>query len=787
MPPNVGERGQPLGTAIDTCERPGLVVAREPGLGGEMRMAIDLLEGLNEAQRAAVVAEDGPLLIIAGPGSGKTRVLTHRIAYLVRERQVPPWQICAVTFTNKAAREMKERLERLIGGEATRLAVGTFHALCAQFLRQYGQEIGLARSFTIYDDDDQIGLIKRALKEIDLDPKQNPPRGLLSGISAAKSAGLSPDEYARQADNYRAEVIARIYRLYQAYLEQNGALDFDDLLRRALDLLCLPDGVAASRLPARFHHVLVDEYQDTNRVQFELVRRLAATHGSIYCVGDPDQSIYSWRGATIQNILDFEEVYPTARVIKLEQNYRSTKSILRAADAVIVANTQRKEKELWTENDEGMSVSVRELFDERQEAQFVVQEIQRLIERQGHSTSDVAVLYRTNVQSRPLEEACARYGLPYQLIGGTRFYERREIKDVLALLRLILNPLDDVSLRRVIDAMPIGRGLGSRTWLRLESWAATVGLSVAGALAAWLEPGAAMAPPLTGAAAAAARNLGELFARLRAGLGALDLTTLFDQAVHDSGYATALQESGEEERWENVQALRARLADYLSLPLDAQLLTFLEEAALVADVDAIDGQRDKLLLITLHAAKGLEFPVVFITGLEEGMLPHARSLDTVTGLEEERRLAYVGITRARERLYLTYARQRTSYSGVPQVSQRSSLLDSIEAASGVVGSRGRLGSGRPTSGPPSRSAPLAPTRGSTPAGRGREAWSDEGAAGQPELVAAVRIGDRVRHQRFGVGVVRAVTPTRGDIEVTVDFEGYGAKRLMASLAHLGPV
>jgi DNA helicase-2/ATP-dependent DNA helicase PcrA len=753
-------------------------------------MSDELLAGLNEAQRAAVTAGEGPLLIIAGPGSGKTKVLTHRIAYLVRARAVPPWRICAVTFTNKAARELRERLEHLIGPAVRELAAGTFHALCARFLRQYGHEIGLSRTFTIYDEDDQLGLVKQALKALDLDPKQVTPRSMLAGISAAKSAGLSPQRYARAAEDYRQELVARVYRHYQALLDHNQALDFDDLLVRTIELLDRPGGQAAARLPERFLHLLVDEYQDTNHVQFELVRRLAAVHGNICAVGDPDQAIYAWRGATIRNILEFETAYPAARVIKLEQNYRSTKRILQAADAVIAANQERREKRLWTLNGEGEQITVRELYDEQQEAQYVVQEIQRLIDREGYRPSDFAVLYRTNAQSQPLEQACVRYGLDYQLIGGTRFYERREIKDVLALLRLIVNPHDDVSLRRVADAMPVGAGLGDKTWLRLESWAREAGLSVAGALAAWLTPGSAHVPPLTGRAAQATRALAELLDRLRARHGQVDLVTLYDEALAGSGYGRLLQEGTEPERWENVLQLRAQLARYADLPLDAQLMVFLEEAALVAAVDELDEGREKITLITLHAAKGLEFPVVFIVGAEEGLLPHARALGSQKELEEERRLAFVGITRARQRLYLTHAGVRSTFTG-PQPQTRSQFLAPLDALV-EPGASVRRPPRRPIAPPAhfgtTRPAPArpGPAWGAPPASAPRPAatgWPADD--GQPaELVATIRPGDRVRHATFGAGRVLSVTPARGDVEVTVDFAGKGVKKLMASLANL---
>jgi DNA helicase-2/ATP-dependent DNA helicase PcrA len=703
------------------------------------------------------------------------------VAYLVRERDIAPWRICAVTFTNKAAREMRDRLDTLVGDAAGKLVTGTFHALCARFLRQHGQELGISRGFTIFDDDDQITLVRQALKALDLDPKQVTPRSMLVGISAAKCSGLSPQQYARGVENYREELVARVYARYQGLLDHNQGLDFDDLLLRTVDLLDLPNGVAARQLPDRFRHVLVDEYQDTNTVQFELVRRLCATHGNIYVVGDPDQSIYAFRGATIRNILEYETAFPNAVVIRLEQNYRSTQAILRAADLVIADNAERHEKRLWTSNPEGEPVTIHEFYDEHHEAQWVVQQMQRLIDREGYRPRHIAVLYRTNAQSQPVEHMLRRQMIAYQLIGGTRFYERREIKDVFALLRLIVNPDDDLSLRRVVDAMPIGKGLGAKTWLQLEAWATAAGLSIGAALAnltgAIIEP----APPLTGRSLAAARNLGGLLADLRQHHGRLDLVALFDKALAESGYAAFLREGTEPERLENVATLRSELNRYLNLPIDAQLIVFLEEAALVAAVDELDAdERDKVTLITLHAAKGLEFPVVFVIGMEDGLLPHVRSLTNERELEEERRLAFVGLTRARERLYLTHAAQRTSFQGTnPQT--RSQFLDAIDPP--TVRTRPRTGASAAAGAGRSTWHAMSPTTTQRGPQRPPARLPDESV--EPEFVVAITAGDRVRHAVFGVGTVRSVTPVRNDVEVMVDFGGErGTKKLMASLANL---
>ncbi len=728
-----------------------------------------LLDGLNDAQRQAVTATDGPVLIVAGPGSGKTRVLTHRVAYLIEERGVSPWHILAVTFTNKAAREMRERLEALVGLERSRqLTVGTFHATCARILRRDAQHINVDPRFTIYDDSDQMEAIKQALKALNLDPKQFAARPILSRISAAKSQFIPPERFAEQVQSYWEEVVSRIYPIYQETLRRNRALDFDDLLAETLRLFDEQPDVL-HRYQDLYRYVLVDEYQDTNRVQYLLVHALAAAHRNICVVGDPDQSIYGWRHADIRNILDFKRDYPDATEIHLELNYRSTQSIVQAADSIIRANTQRIQRKLRTENPQGEPISIRELFDEGQEAQFVVSEIRRLTYNGQLRFSDCAVMYRTNAQSRPLEEAFIRSEIPYQLIGGTRFYERREIKDAMAILRLVANPNDAVSLQRVLQNTPFGKGIGSRTLQQLESWTRQENRSVYEALGS-LDGSVELIPPEVGSRAS--RLLSDVYgvlSRLVEASHTVALTELFDLAMEQTGFAAQFQDNGDPEsidRWENVLQLRAVLSGYDDLPESIALQTFLEESALVADADTIADSDDQVTLITLHAAKGLEFPVVFLVGAEEGILPHSRSMDSETQLEEERRLFYVGVTRAKQRVYISHVFRRAMY-GYGDLSMRSRFIEAIPAELlDVVNARtsnSSVGSNGAHSGVASRNVQ-------------REIPSVS--------LVPLTVGVRVFHDRFGDGIVLQVRDISDDQEVTVEFKRHGQKRLMASLANL---
>ena len=793
--------------------------------------ADQILEGLNDNQRDAVTAIDGPLLIIAGPGSGKTRVITHRIAYLVRVVGITPYRIAAVTFTNKAAREMRQRLIPLLGQTAEQLTATTFHSFCANVLRREGEQIGLDRDFVIYDDADQMALVKRALIELELDPKRFPPRSILSGISSAKSELLGTEGLAHRSASYWDEIVVRAYERYEDLLRQCSAVDFDDLLLKTYQLFeRVPD--VAQKYQERYVHFMVDEFQDTNVAQYAISRQLARHHLNICVVGDPDQSIYTWRNADIRNILSFQDDYPKAKLIVLEENYRSTQTILDAARSLIASNTQRVEKDLWTRNGSGVPIVIAEGYNEEEEAQFVVREIQSLTRNQeavvgrknaGTTLGDIAVMYRVNAQSRALEEACLRYGVPYQVVGGMKFYQRQEVKDIIAYLRLIANPDDDVSLNRVIN-LPT-RGIGQRTLDHLARTARDAGTSQFAAIEALsdetMTQGAAVSP-FTARARTALIGFGNIINGIAAERDNLDLLDIIDAVLERSGYQRWLldQERGEE-RMENIQEFRASARDYLSLGRTEALTAFLESVSLVADVDSMEDRADAITLITLHQAKGLEFPVVFMVGMEEGLLPHSRSMDDPTQLEEERRLCYVGVTRARERLYLLRAFRRGFRGGTEPGTPSRFLLDIPQElltapaqpkrpSTGAQRSAVRRGDsnadGRPASADSRREStrrtpsatPSAPRSsggmrmrgsgrapnvpGQRPARRaGASASGIGGAAASPHLAT----GDKVMHKVFGEGIVTECKPSGGDFEVTVAFkDGAGVKRLLLGMAPL---
>jgi DNA helicase-2/ATP-dependent DNA helicase PcrA len=753
-----------------------------------IQQQLDLLHGLNADQQRAVTTTEGPVLVVAGPGSGKTRVLTHRIAYLIEERRVSPDRILAVTFTNKAAREMRDRIGRLIGENgAAGLVMGTFHSLGVRFLRQnpgiVADRLGLLPNFLIYDDADQIDTMKQAIVAIGLDPKQVAPRRMLSRVSAAKSMLLGPGEFQAEAESYDDEVIARVYREYQKALRKANAVDFDDLLGLPIRLFDEAPGLL-ERYQERFRYILVDEYQDTNRVQYVLVAALADKHRNLFVVGDPDQSIYGWRQADIRNILDFERDYPDATRIHLELNYRSTRHIVDTADRVIRDNTQRIDRRLRTENDDGEPVAVRELSDQNHEARFIVDEIRRLMAGHGLRAEQIAVMYRTTAQSRVLEEAFRNSEIPYRIVGGVRFYERKEVKDVLAVLRLLYNPADEVSLQRVIDNLPLGRGLGPKAIDTVRTWATLNGVPLLEGFLA-LAPKAidGPAPELSGAARSAARGLGTVFARLRDFAQRTTLVELFDAIVEETGYKGSFdhENEAEMERWANVLELRSDLERYDLLEPGEALPTYLEQVALVADVDAMDeSDRGQVTLITLHSAKGLEFPVVFIAGVEEGLLPISRAVEAEftdpLPLEEERRLFYVGVTRAQKLLYLTFTGVRLSY-GRFQHSVPSRFLAAIPQ-----NSMRNLGT-RPTNGRAGRA---------TLTDRARESSSFGMSSGRstvvspppPPVVRQYQTGERVFHAKYGEGVIAAVTERRNDQDLTIDFVRHGRKLMSASLAPL---
>ena len=719
---------------------------------------MDILATLNPAQREAVEAIKGPVLILAGPGSGKTRVITHRVAYLIKTCGVSPHNIMAVTFTNKAAREMKERLEQLLGQAAEALTLGTFHAICARILRREGKAIGLESSFVIYDEDDQLSLMKQILEELNLDPKQHAPQALRSAIGAAKSCLISPEDYAQRVNSYFEEIVHRVYQRYQVLLSRGQVVDFDDLLMKTVQLLHDHPQIL-NRYQSKYVHILVDEFQDTNIAQYELMKQLAGKYRNLCVVGDPDQSIYSWRFADLRNILSFEKDYPKAKVVFLEQNYRSTKTILEVASDVISANVLRKPKKLWTENEDGASVTVIESYNAEEEAQSVVNEIEKLIGQEQISLKDCAVMYRVNAQSRALEETFLRYGVTYKLVGGTRFYQRQEVKDIIAYLRVIHNPQDNVSLTRIINVP--SRGIGQKTINTLQSWAKAHDTSLFEALKQVSHNAVAgeAKQSLPSRIVQALAGFDALMANLTARSHELSLSGLVDEILEHTGYREyILDKEDGEERWENITELRNVASEYNELDTEEALITFLEKVSLVSDIDELDEKADAVTLITLHQAKGLEFPVVFIVGLEEGILPHRKSFDDPEQMEEERRLCYVGITRAKKRLYLLRSYRRSLFGG-STANPPSRFLQDISPH--LINPRG-LWEESPI--------PVANVY-SQPSPR-------------PSSTPALRVGDHVRHSKFGPGIVMNCNPTRDDQELTVAFEEAGVKKLLASLAPL---
>ncbi len=627
-----------------------------------------MFDGLNEAQRAAVMAPPGPVLVLAGPGSGKTRVLTYRIAYLVQELRVQPWHILAVTFTNKAAKEMRQRVEELLGGQPRGLTMGTFHSVCVRILRRETDNLTYYdRDFVIFDTADQQQVVKQALKDLNLDDKKFPPNKMLNGISNAKNELVTPEMYA--ASNYVSEVTRRVYEQYQLLLQANNAMDFDDLLMNTVLLFDeRPD--ILQKYQERYEHILVDEFQDTNTTQYRLLKQLAGLHGNIFVVGDSDQSIYKWRGADFRNIQRFREQFPEAQQVLLEQNYRSTQTILDAAKAVIKHNPNRVHKDLFTMREGGDPIVVSEAYNEHEEAETVLDRIESLM-LQGYSGGDMAIMYRTNAQSRVLEETFLRMGLPYRLVGATAFYRRREVKDVIAYLRVIHNMADSVSFGRILNVPP--RGIGAKTRLDLLEWAAANGLQPAEALI-MLAIDETVTHSFKGRAFKALSRIGDLLNGWIMLREQLTVSELLDLILEQTAYREYLDDgtSEGEERWENVMELRGAASEDPDLSLSA----FLEQVALVSEADNLEETPNATTLLTLHAAKGLEFPVVFLTGLEDGLLPHSRSLEDGEELAEERRLLYVGLTRAKDRVYLSHAFRRTFY-GDSSVSTPSRFLDDI--------------------------------------------------------------------------------------------------------------
>ena len=745
-----------------------------------MTPGLEVLEGLNPPQREAVETIQGPLLIIAGPGSGKTRVITHRIAYLLRVCGVSPYRIAAVTFTNKAAREMRDRLQRLVGGSSNSLTVGTFHAFCALMLRRDGGPISLDPNYSIYDSDDQLALIKRSMELADLDPKRHHPRSVQSVISKAKSLLMDSGALAQQRENYFEEVCAQVYHHYEELLSRNNAVDFDDLLMKAVQLLQGSQDVR-ERYQQRYQYLMVDEFQDTNVAQYRLARLLTGEDQNICVVGDPDQSIYSWRNADIRNILSFQQDYPQAKTITLEQNYRSTGTILEAAKSLITANGMRLRKDLFTENESGAPVTVHEAYDEQEEAEFVISQISQLVRENGHKPGDCAIMYRVNAQSRALEEACLHQGMQYRLIGGTRFYQRREVKDLMAYLHLLHNPQDEVNLTRVVNVPP--RGIGAKSMQELVRWSQRENISLyaaMGRIAQARQQREQCPAPLPSRAASSIANFCDMVQRLLEQSSQLPVVELIDQVLEESGLRHHIQSGDDqpEERWENILELRETAREFNAEQPPDGLATLLERLSLVADVDSYEDAENSITLITLHQAKGLEFPVVFIVGMEEGLLPHSRSMESESELEEERRLCYVGFTRAERRLYLLRAFRR-GFMGSSGPTMASRFLREmpehlITTASRKVASTAAQ---RPA---------VSGSYGSSYVSAGASGWpSDKDPKTPPAPRVSLQTGDLVRHSTFGEGVVMECTPSSDDHEVTVQFsEVVGVKKLLLSFAPL---
>ncbi len=743
-----------------------------------------ILDPLNDEQRRAVTHTGGPLLILAGAGSGKTRVLTHRAAWLVREGRAEADRVLAVTFTNKAAREMRERLGRLLGSDPARrgMWVGTFHATCARMLRRHGGSVGIDGSFAIFDEADQRSLLRQALSELGYSERDFPVAAVGARISEAKNEVLDVAAQGSAARDRLERVAARVRERYDALLRENNAVDFDDLLLLGVRLLEEPG--AGDRWRDRFACVLVDEFQDTNHAQNVFLTLLAGRHRQIAVVGDDDQSIYSWRGARIKNILEFQREWPDATVVKLERNYRSTKPILDAAHSVVSNNVGRLAKRLWTDRATGERIVAYEAFDEQAESDFVVREIERLLrEDRTRTPSDFAVLYRTNAQSRSIEEVFLRYAMPYQVVGGVRFYERREVKDLLAYLRLLENRLDQVALARVLNVPP--RGIGARTQEELWTFAKGNGIAPAEAMRM-----AAEVRALGTRQRQELKAFGELVDELAAQAPKIALPELIDRIVRSVGFEPYLRDRTEEgeERWANVLELRSVAEEYGELATEEQLPRFLEEVALVSDVDSYREGAPAVTLITLHAVKGLEFPVVFLTGMEEGVFPHARSMDSEEELEEERRLCYVGITRAKDRCYLTHARTRTLFGRTAEMAPSRFLL---ELPSEEIETRGTpreehdLWSELSETDPYTRRRHARARQDRTLADLSSE-WRGAPAPKRRREAAETRYraGDHVRHETFGDGVVVSSTARDDDEEVTVAFPNGGVKKLLASFARL---
>ena len=783
---------------------------------------MSIYDTLNPMQKEAVLHTEGPLLILAGAGSGKTRVLTHRIAYLIEEKEVNPWNILAITFTNKAAGEMRERVDSLVGFGAESIWVSTFHSTCVRILRRYIEHLGYTTSFSIYDSDDQKTLMKQVFKTLDIDTKQYKERSVLGIISSAKDKLISPEEFLLNAgQDFRQKKVGEIYREYQNQLKKNNALDFDDLIVKTVELF-QNDSQILDYYQERFRYIMVDEYQDTNTAQFKLISLLASKYGNLCVVGDDDQSIYRFRGADIENILSFEQTFPGARVIKLEQNYRSTQNILDAANGVIRHNRGRKEKSLWTANGTGDEILFKQFDDARDEADYIA----RQIRDSEFSYQDQAVLYRTNAQSRLLEERCIFYNVPYRLVGGVNFYQRKEIKDILAYLKTVANGVDDLSVLRIINVPK--RGIGATSMGRVTMFASEHGMSLYSALRE-----ARMVPGLGKAVEKIGRFISQMECfRAMAQSEEYSIQDLIEAILEETGYEEELKAEGEieaETRIENIQELINKAAAYEEDSQHPSLDEFLEQVALVADIDNVDSSEDRVTLMTLHSAKGLEFPKVYLAGMEDGLFPGmmAVSSDDPTDMEEERRLCYVGITRAKKELVITAARKRMTHGEtcyckpsrfveeIPaellKEERLEPVLGSARGADSFGGASGRFGAGeeglpwnQPGSGTVSTFGKGYNAYASKTAGFGTANAGFKGGKGglgsgqsfgtnpgfgksftvQKAASLDYKEGDRVHHDRFGDGTVKEIVDGARDYEVTVEFDTGGQRKMMACFAKL---
>ena len=730
-------------------------------------------EGLNPMQQEAVYHTEGPVLILAGAGSGKTRVLTHRIAYLIEEKGVNPWNIMAITFTNKAAQEMRERVDQIVGFGSESIWVSTFHSSCVRMLRRFIDRIGYENNFTIYDTDDQKTVIKEVCKRLNIDTKMFKERSLMAAISSAKDELISPEAFKRDAgQDWSLQTVARVYEAYQKQLAMNNALDFDDLIAKTVELLEASPEVL-DYYQQRFRYIMVDEYQDTNTAQFRFVSLLASKYRNLCVVGDDDQSIYKFRGANIGNILGYEKVFPDAKVIKLEQNYRSTQNILNAANEVIRHNLGRKEKTLWTDNEVGELLHFRQFLTGYEEAEYIAGDISKKVREGTYAYRDCAILYRTNAQSRLFEEKFLLANIPYKIVGGVNFYARKEIKDLLAYLKTIDNARDDVAVRRIINVPK--RGIGATTLNRVQDYAQEQGISFYDALKE------ADQIPSLGRSAAKIRPFVDFVQKFRSQLEYLSVTELLNKVIEETGYVEELKAEDTEEsraRIENIDELISKVVSYEQDAEEPSLDGFLSEVALIADIDSVEESDNRVLLMTLHSAKGLEFPNVYLAGMEDGIFPSYMTITEgdASELEEERRLCYVGITRAMKELTLTAAQQRM-IRGETQYSKVSRFIREIP--------RELVELGREAA--PKKTVEM-PQAGSSYA-RMRQVYRKETFAPKKFEVKKAEaldygVGDTVRHIKFGTGTVTAIVEGGKDYEVTVDFDRVGTKKMFASFAKL---